>query len=268
MTDSETESIKSMTQKEKEQHFVDLFNQKQGNLNKDGFDCKKCLNKGQIAILFETSGHFHEGKTFCECVGIRKMIRNAKESGFGDLLEHKLKNFTVKKDWQKNLLSLAESYLASDLKCWFAVIGQSGAGKTMICSGICNQLLKRYKKVKYMSWVEFTETMKHLSFDDDKDEYFNGYANAEILYIDDLYKTSVSFDDFGKRKVNMTDVKYAFQLINQRYNKRLVTIISSELLLDELADVDEAIAGRIKERCEEYFFTIGRDSGRNFRFKG
>ena len=138
----------------------------------------------------------------------------------------------------------------------------------MICSSIANELLKNYKQVKYMAWSEFVEKLKRMKFDLDRDEYFSEFSKAEVLYIDDLFKGSLNYDDLGRLKVNQTDVKYAFQLLNERYNKRLVTIISSEFLIDDIKlQVDEAIAGRIKERSTSYCVQIKKDIDRNYRFK-
>ena len=61
---------------------------------------------------------------------------------------------------------------------------------------------------------------------------------------------------------------YAFRLINYRYNNDLVTIISSELLISELRAIDEAIAGRMKQKATNRFMVqIGRNEERNYRFK-
>ncbi|MBQ8993082.1 MAG: ATP-binding protein [Turicibacter sp.] len=258
----------SMTEEEKVQHFVDVDNARPGDLNKDGFNCKLCLNKGWIAVVQKESKYITQATKLCECLEVRKMIHNAKASGMGDLLDHKLKNFTTNEEWQKQVLNLANHYLSSDLSCWFAVLGQSGAGKTMICSAVANQLLKKYKKVKFVTWTEFTEKLKRMRFDAERDDYFEGFSQVEVLYIDDFLKGSITHDENGRLKANATDVKYAFQLINERYNKRLTTIISSEYLIDDIREyVDEAIAGRINERCKEFCLQIRKDKSKNYRFK-
>ena len=64
------------------------------------------------------------------------------------------------------------------------------------------------------------------------------------------------------------DLNYAFQLINYRYNNDLVTIVSSELLMSDLRKIDEAIAGRMKQKAtNRYMVQIGRDENKNYRFK-
>ena len=43
--------------------------------------------------------------------------------------------------------------------------------------------------------------------------------------------------------------------------------ISSEWYMNALADIDEATASRIAERCGEYQIIINRDRSKNQRFK-
>ena len=260
-------SISNLTEVERVQYFVNVDNARQGHLNQKDFDCKVCLNKGWIAVVQQHNDIVTQATKICGCMEVRKMIQNARLSGMGELLDHRLENFKVTETWQGIVLEGARNYLEHQGDSWFAILGQSGAGKTMICSAIANKLLKRYKKVKYMAWTEFTEKLKRMRFDVDRDEYFDEFSKVEVLYIDDFLKGSV-VDDSGKLKVNPTDVKYAFQLINERYNKRLVTIISSEFMIDEIRDyVDEAVAGRINERCKEFCLQIKKDGNKNYRFK-
>lgn len=262
------DSCSNLSEEEKVQHFVDVDNARYGDLNKDGFDCKLCRNKGWIAVVHKEPTYVTQATKLCDCLEVRKMIHNAKNSGMGELLDHRLEKFEATDEWQKSVLKLANQYLENNSDSWFAILGQSGAGKTMICSAIANKLLKRYRKVKFMTWTEFTEKLKRMRFDVDRDEYFDEFSKVEVLYIDDFLKGTVSVNSDVSYQVNQTDVKYAFQLINERYNKRLVTIISSEYLIDDIRDyVDEAVAGRINERCREFCLQIRKDKNKNYRFK-
>ena len=258
----------NMSELERVQHFVDVDNSRVGTLNKSDFDCPKCKNKGWIAVVQPYNDTYVQANQSCECVKVRKAINNTKNSGMGDLLKHRLEHYQTTEEWQKRILDKATSYLKANTNSWFTIIGQSGAGKTMICSAIAYELLQRYRQVKFIAWTEFVEKLKRMKFDADREDYFTEYSRAEVLYIDDLFKGSLNYDDLGRLKVNQTDVKYAFQLLNERYNKRLVTIISSEFLIDDIKlNVDEAIAGRIKERSTNYCVQIKKDINRNYRFR-
>lgn len=267
ITIPQEENCSNLTDEEKIKHFVDVDNSRTGDLNKDGFDCKKCRNKGWISVVQKEPNYITQATKLCECLEVRKMIRNANTSGMGELLRHRLEDFEITEEWQKSVLNAANKYLQNGGNKWFALLGQSGSGKTMICSAISNKLLKRYKVVKFMSWAEFADKLKRIRFDAECDEYFNEFANSEILYIDDFLKGSVTNED-GRMRANATDVKYAFKLINERYNKRLVTIISSEFLIDDIREyVDEAVAGRINELCKEFCLQIRKDKNKNYRFR-
>ena len=233
--------------------LVELDNERTGNLKH--FDCVKCKNRG-----FITKYNKANDTSFivnCECLKIRNTVKNMNNSQLGELLTHKLRDFKAVEPFQKSMRDITKGYILKARTEWFLALGQSGIGKTMICASICNQRLKEFHQVKYMIWNEFVDKLKRMSYDSDRDDFFNEYAKAEILYIDDLFKG----------KVTETDVNVAFQLINERYNTNLVTIVSSELLLKDLREIDEAIAGRLKEKAKNYCIQVAKDSSKNYRFK-
>ena len=94
--------------------------------------------------------------------------------------------------------------------------------------------------------------------------------NTEVLYIDDLFKSGKGQD--GKPTLpTAADINIAFEILNYRYNnKNLITIISSERRLQEIAEIDEAVGGRIAERvmCAGYGFNIKPDKTKNLRMNG
>ena len=241
------------TEKSITQQLVELDNQRPGLLK--GFDCNICLNRG-----FITKYNAEKDLSYivdCECVKTRKSLKNAEQSGMGELLSHKLRDFKATEPFQEVMRDITKGYILNARTEWFLALGQSGIGKSMICSSICNQRLKEFYQVKYMIWNEFVDRLKRMSYDLERDNYFDEYAKSEILYIDDLFKG----------KVTETDINYAFRLINERYNKNLVTIVSSELLLKDLREIDEAIAGRLKEKAKKYCIQVGKDSSKNYRLK-
>ena len=84
--------------------------------------------------------------------------------------------------------------------------------------------------------------------------------NAPVLYIDDLFK--------GAERPTQGDLNLAFELLNYRYNdERFCTIISTEKLIGELIEIDEAIGSRIAERSKGHMVNLNRDPSRNWRTK-
>ena len=89
-------------------------------------------------------------------------LANVEKSGLGALLNYRVKDFKAETDYQKAMKDMTAHYLYHAKKEWFALLGQSGSGKTMLCSAICNQLLKTGHVVKYLIWGEFMNVLRHI----------------------------------------------------------------------------------------------------------
>lgn len=225
----------------------------------DGIDCPICFNKGYIRKKRYVNGDNSIQNSYlveCKCKKKRKAILNAKNSGLGELLEHRVVNY---KPYNKKTLearNLAIKYIKEKSSDWFVLLGQSGSGKTMLCSAICNELLNQGKEVVYQSWNALSSEYKH-QLRNGSNELIEKLQTVEILYLDDLFKGSQS--DFDVKNI-------AYDIINYRYNNRLTTIISSECTLTELMDIDSAITGRIKQRSNGYLLEmIGKEN--NYRMR-
>lgn len=239
-------------------------NAREGNLNLyDGYQCDKCNNKGFILFAREYDGVWQDVQTECKCMRIRKCIRNLKQSGLERIVkEYTIPKFKVTQDFQNEMLNTVKQYLNNREDKWLALLGASGSGKTMLCSAVAVELLRRGKELKYMLWKDDSRKIKNQCFDGNND-LINYYKTVEVLYIDDLFKTAKAFGDFQRPTAG--DVNLAFEIINARMVRGLITIISSENTIDELFDIDEAIAGRIKQMCGQYLVNIAKEKGKNYR---
>lgn len=251
------QGFKSITE-----YQANRLNQQVGDLDNSVIDCKKCLNRGYSYVYCDANGsHFHTpAMSPCTCQKARTSLANGRKSGLSTMKEHRVANFKVTEEWQKDIKHLTADYILNGDKEWFLACGQSGAGKTMLCSAICNKRLEDGHEVIYILWRDYVARIKDSKFDkkrDNQNHYFEYCANAEILYIDDLFKGTIT----------ETDKSYAFELINHRYNKNLTTIVSTEMLITDLVEIDQAIAGRLKERAGKYCFQISKDIKKNYRFK-
>lgn len=257
-----------MSPKEYEQFKVDGLNATEGNRHEeDGYHCNTCRNKGYIIKLAEyEDGSFHQVCSDCKCVEIRNSIMRMKRSGLKDIIkDYTFDKFEDPEPWQKAIKAAAVEY-AKNPEGWFFLGGQSGAGKTHLCTAICREFLLAGKRVRYMLWRD--DIVKIKGAVTDSEEYskiIDQFKTVDVLYIDDLFKTGKAADN-SVQKPTGADVNVAFEIINYRYNNpSLLTIISSELTEDELIDIDEAIGGRIYERAKA--FTIGKSRDRNYRIK-
>lgn len=269
-------TFEKMTPKEYEQFKVDGLNATEGNRHEeDGYNCKACRNKGYVIKLAEyEDGTFHQVCSDCKCVETRNSIMRMKRSGLKDIIkDYTFDKFEDSEPWQKAIKAAAMEY-AKNPEGWFFLGGQSGAGKTHLCTAVCREFLLSGKRVVYMLWRDDIVKIKSAAqgvsdFDGDPGELMNllaKYKTADVLYIDDLFKTGKDAKSGEMQKPTVADINYAFEIINYRYNNpSLLTIISSELTEDELLDIDEAIGGRIYERSKA--FTIGKNRDRNYRMR-
>lgn len=258
---------KQMPEKEYEQWKADGYNALEGNRHEeDGYDCRICRNKGHLMKITEYMGGWNQVQVPCKCEDIRKSILRMKKSGLKNIIkDYTFDKFEATEPWQHTIKNAAEEY-AKHPEGWFFLGGQSGAGKTHLCTAICRELLLSGKRVKYMLWRD--DVVKLKGAVTESDEYtrlIDEYKNYDVLYIDDLFKTGKAADN-TVQKPTAADINVAFEIINYRYNNpALLTIISSELSQDELIDIDEAIGGRIYEKATA--FSIGKNRERNYRIK-
>jgi DNA replication protein DnaC len=192
-----------------------------------------------------------------------------KRSGLKDIIrDYTFDKFVASEPWQQTIKEAAVNY-SENPNGWFALFGQSGCGKTHLCTAISRKFLLDGKRVVYMLWRDEIVRIKDAARGGDDSEelrkLLDRYKTADVLYIDDLFKTGRAADN-TMPKPTPADINYAFEIINYRYNNpALLTIISSEMTIDELLDIDEAIGGRIYERATA--FTIGKSREKNYRLK-
>ena len=145
---------------------------------------------------------------------------------------------------------------------WLFFGGQNGSGKTHLCTAICGNLIDGGHDVMYVSWTELFKKLEALKYKHDEyTEMIGKVCNAEVLYLDDFLKAKTEAE-----RVQMLST--AFDIINKRVEMERKTIISSELFIDEISALDEAIAGRIRRAAWNYRIQIQRDDSRNFRKSG
>lgn len=261
---NELETTFEVDRKALEQSNVDDYNKRVGDKDKlDGYDCPICKNRGDIAKLFEyPAGCWSMQFTPCQCTKTRKVLRRMIKSGLGSIV-HKctFESYEATDAWQKAIKAAALEY-ASNPVGWFFIGGQSGAGKTHICTAICRELMFAGKNVDYMLWLDEITEVKDL---EKRETMMRRFKDAEVLYIDDLFKPAK--DQFGKPTMpTPSDIRLTYQMINYRsLNPELLTIISSEWTQDELLNIDEATGGRIFEQAGAHGFSIAPDRSRNYR---
>jgi DNA replication protein DnaC len=252
-------SNQPMSDDEFRQFTVDCYNESEGDLDKqDGIVCEVCKNKGWIQVI---EGGYEPHRK-CKCMVRRQAYKNAKQSGLGKYLNKTFKDYRAEETWQMKCIESVEAYLTdhSHDNVWFIACGQSGSGKTLLCSIISNTLLqKKERAVMYIVWTDFISQLKRDVMGDKTNEVSEAMEkvkNADVLFLDEVVK-----------KYNETDLKYLIEIINYRYTNDKKTIITSEKQMNEFLAIDEATFSRAIEQCEGYMINIPKDRKKNYRLK-
>lgn len=251
-----------MSESEELEYQALSFNNSIGQL-KD-YNCPICKNKGEIA---EVDGNVCVYKD-CDCVRVRRSLANIRSSGLGGLLKtYTFANYKQTSVWQAEAFKKAVKFTATDTAPSFLICGQSGAGKSHLCTAISGELLNKGYELQYMLWIDESTKLKQSSMDGETyAKLIEKLKNVQALYIDDFFKTQKNSTP------STADVRLAFEIINYRYSKyrsdngtHYKTIISTELTPRQLYDIDAAVAGRILEMCTpEYTIQLyGED--KNYR---
>lgn len=257
-----------MTAEQYERQQCEWANSNIGKLNEtDGYNCPICKNKGVIYLLQKNpySGHNEMVMRNCECMNIRNTLLRAKKSGLNNILsDYTFQKYETTENWQREIKTKAQEFCKDASAKWFYIGGSTGIGKTHICTAIAGHYIKQGKECRYMLWRDDAVKLKQLV--NDYAEYqrmINEFKQAEVLYIDDLFKSQ------GGAEPTKADINLAFELLNNRLmDKSKITIISSEFMILEALEFDEATIGRVYQQTGKYKIDIARDRSKNYRLKG
>lgn len=231
---------------------ISSYNARAGTLT--DYDCPDCLNKGYIARIVDGEEVMAE----CKCMKIRNTLLRIRQSGLEKQLKScTFKSFETEYEWQQRIKNAAADFVNSGATGFF-IGGQSGCGKTHICTAIIGKMIKQGKSARYFVWREDSTILKTMVNDPEYIERMDEFKKADVLYIDDLFK---------QENVSDADKKLAFELIDYRARQQLRTVISTELDENTLLKYDEGLAGRIFRLCKNYRLFIPRDTNKNYRLK-
>ena len=219
------------------------------------YDCPRC--HGQRFYLSE------DGRTAysCACHPVRSALGRLRRQGLDQAARTMtFLSFEAREPWQEQMLAASLAYAASGKPGWLFFGGQSGCGKTHLGTAASVALALRGQDFRYMPWTRAVYEIKAFATDERRSALIQQYIDVPVLYIDDLFKAPPT----------EADKHIAFEILSARYARDdRPTVISSERTLADLIAIDEALAGRIAERCGRAFlFSIARDPGKNHRFAG
>ena len=234
---------------------------------------------GEKTIVRDYDGVFREMTlkydtnewTECECAKIRKINQLIKSSAITEEFQKMgFKNFDISNVSApvKDMRDIALSYYKcfNDIRhtrvnsCLF--IGQSGCGKTHLLTAVSNGLM-RERQIPVL-YFPFLDGMGNISANDfeRKADIIQKMKDVDVLFIDDLFKP------VGKEtQVIPWQVKIIIEVLNHRYLNNLPILISTELGLEELFKIDEAMASRMFEMASDFTTTIEKDMSNNYRLR-
>lgn len=215
------------------------------NLEKDwdksNYKCNKCrdltfiINDG-VATPCECRA-VKEAKDILRKSGISEEFRNKRFNNFNYTIENQV--YEAYKEaymYTKNFKSLEKERCNSIM-----FMGQVGSGKTHLSLAIANELMDSGVGVVYMSYREVITRLKQNIMDEVYYHRVMGkYKNARVLLIDDLFKG----------KITESDINIVFELLNFRYFNKLPVIVSCEMDVNRILNIDEAIGSRLVEMCD------------------
>ena len=245
---------------ENERLLVESYNDRERG-DPRGYECEHCKNRGYFWALKDG----YKITITCpeNCENKRRSLWRLRQSGLEPLIKAcTFDSFKPISPWAREMKSDAEAFVADYAGKWFCTLGASGSGKTHICTAICSEFLEQGKDVRYMMWLDETVRIKAAAMDDAlRSRLIEPLKKATVLYIDDLFKT-----DKGNN-VTAADTRIAFEILNYRYiNQDLITIISSEKLIRDILDIDEATGSRIRHRAKDYIIEL-LGTGKNYRLR-
>ena len=193
------------------------------------YTCKRCSDTGYVDTQM------------CTCLREALIRENFRTSGMGDLLERQsFENFDLeryKKDGEdvyrrvKLNFSAAKAFAESfrEKRGNLFLVGTTGAGKTHLTTAIARAVLDRGFDVIYDTAQNIMAAFEH-------DRFRSGYQPSESRAEKYMECTLLILDDLGTEFTNAFTVSCLYNLLNERQNKGLSTVISTNVSPAQLRD--------------------------------
>ena len=190
----------------------------------------------------------------------RAMMYIEKSGSKEDIKRMKFTNYKTDEPWQRSIktdiITFVRDFDLETSEKWLFVGGQPGAGKTHLCTAACMKLISNGHDLRYENWRQIVFNLESKRFESSYEDYMSDILDAEILYIDDLLKQE------DKKKIP-AELTYAWEIIDGRSRRNKATIISTQWLISQLAEMDPALSGRINHISK--IVQVDYQEGRDFR---
>jgi len=135
-------------------------------------------------------------------------------------------------------LNYAEGF-SKDLQGWLLLEGSYGCGKTHLAAAIANAAVQRGVPTLFITVPDLLDSLRFAYHDPETtfEARFEDIRSADLLVM----------DDFGTQNATPWAQEKLFQIVNYRYINKLPTVITTNLILDE-------IESRIRSRLQDADF--------------
>jgi DNA replication protein DnaC len=163
-------------------------------------------------------------------------LRHLEFENFSPNGNEKAKFMTLQeKERLQHAFEVCEEFARSQ-KGWLLLEGGYGCGKTHLAAAIANASVNRGIPTLFITVPDLLDTLRFAYADPETtfEQRFEEIRNASLLIM----------DDFGTQNATGWAQEKLFQIINYRYINKLPTVITTNLMLDE-------IEGRIRSRLQD-----------------
>lgn len=223
--------------------------------------CEVCQDRGYIA--FDRDGYFTTKD--CNCTIAKRHMKMLERAEIAEAFEEcTFDTFEpcsdVVKVAKKCALEYANTFQPNpESKSGHSLmlLGEVGSGKTTLGICVMRTILNNGIAALYTPYRDMMHTLKSAVKDEEKYEIaLDKYFKPKVLFLDDLYKGMTE-----------ADVRTLYDLVNARYLAKKPVIVTSELTVESMRDIDDAIATRLVEMSRGYIYEL-RGNGLNYRLRG
>ncbi|MBR3795352.1 MAG: ATP-binding protein [Clostridia bacterium] len=210
------------------------------------YRCPVCQDTGYVGELIREK---------CNCLKQRIMDAENASERKGGLGSHRFEQFDLnvfpdepvkgekatQREHMRRIERAARRY-AEDFpdtqKPNLVFFGASGLGKTFVADCIASRVMDRAFVVRRVTAYRLMELMRKFQFDGSEAQAVDYLQTCDLLFIDDL----------GTEPQTKSTSSYLFQIINERNNNDLHTIISTNLSPEQIFDLySERVASRLMD---------------------
>ena len=208
------------------------------------YNCPKCRD---MLYTFNEQG----AAIPCECKDKAESLEKLKKCGLEEAFKEKtFAAFKVTTKSQQIVKEQAINYCNSfkETNSSLILCGPPGTGKTHLATATMLDLINQNVSCKYELYTSMLINLKQSVMD--SENFMNEMSKYKVPKV-------LFLDDFLKGKPTDADLKYIFEIVNERYLKKKPLIISSEMSIKQLMDWDEATTSRLVQMAQGNIIQTG-----------